>query len=109
MEQCQFCNNMFGDKKMLRQHQKKTKYCLKIQAKSKEEAKEEIVKIQETTQESKCQFCNNMFGEKIVQIKSILNLLQRKINKISNILFLILNVISMKIIFRNHTFLYGLF
>ena len=26
MEQCQFCNNMFGNTQMLRQHQKKTKY-----------------------------------------------------------------------------------
>ena len=31
MEQCQFCSNMFGNTKMLKQHQKKTKYCLKIQ------------------------------------------------------------------------------
>jgi hypothetical protein len=31
MEQCEFCSNMFGDKKMLRRHQKNTQYCLKIQ------------------------------------------------------------------------------
>jgi hypothetical protein len=31
MEKCQFCCKMFGDTKMLKQHQKKTKYCLKIQ------------------------------------------------------------------------------
>ena len=29
MEKCEFCSNIFGDAKMLRQHQKKTKYCLK--------------------------------------------------------------------------------
>ena len=39
MEQCQFCNNMFGNTQMLKQHQKKTKYCLKIQeTKAKEDA-----------------------------------------------------------------------
>ena len=31
MERCNFCNNMFGNTQMLKQHQKKTKYCLKIQ------------------------------------------------------------------------------
>ena len=51
MKQCQFCNNIFGDTKMLKQHQKKTKYCLKIQeekqqaeAKEKKEAEELILK-----------------------------------------------------------------
>ena len=31
MQQCQFCNNIFGNTQMLKQHQKKTKFCLKIQ------------------------------------------------------------------------------
>ena len=30
--QCDFCSNIFGDAKILRQHQTRTKYCLKIQA-----------------------------------------------------------------------------
>jgi hypothetical protein len=69
MEQCQFCNNMFGDTKMLKQHQKKTKYCLKIQeAQAKEEseakAKLETIKLQETTKELTCQFCNKQFKTK---------------------------------------------
>ena len=57
MEQCQFCNNMFGDIKMLKQHQKKTKYCLKIQE---EKAKEELIlkeKTKEKTKELTCNFC----------------------------------------------------
>ena len=58
MEQCQFCNNMFGDTKMLKQHQKKTKYCLKIQE---VQAKEAIAKA---TSELICQFCLNQFKTK---------------------------------------------
>ena len=69
MEQCQFCNNMFGDKKMLRQHQKKTKYCLKIQVKVKEESdalakakeKHEII---DTNKELSCKFCGKQFKTK---------------------------------------------
>ncbi len=56
MAQCQFCNNMFGDTKMLKQHQKKTKYCLKIQ--------EDQAKKVETTNELTCQFCNKQFKTK---------------------------------------------
>ena len=50
MEKCQFCNNMFGNKQMLRQHQTKTKYCLKIQE---TQYKEEAESLKELT----CQFC----------------------------------------------------
>jgi hypothetical protein len=68
MEQCQFCNNMFGDTKMLKQHQKKTKYCLKIQESQSKEAKEEADakarKIQEKTSELTCQFCSKEFKTK---------------------------------------------
>ena len=51
MEQCQFCNNMFGNTQMLKQHQKKTKYCLKIQ--------EELEKKKGNVQNKEliCQFC----------------------------------------------------
>ena len=42
MEQCKFCSNMFGDTKMLKQHQKKTKYCLKIQEIKAKEKQEDI-------------------------------------------------------------------
>ena len=66
MEQCQFCNNMFGDTKMLKQHQKKTKYCLKIQE---EQAKEvETTKLQQTTSELTCQFCGKHFKTKCILI-----------------------------------------
>ena len=68
MEQCQFCNNMFGDTKMLKQHQKKTKYCLKIQESQSKEAKEEADakarKIQQKTSELTCQFCSKEFKTK---------------------------------------------
>jgi len=49
---------MFGDTKMLKQHQKKTKYCLKIQE---VQAKEAIAKA---TSELICQFCLNQFKTK---------------------------------------------
>ena len=91
MEQCHFCNNMFGDTKMLRQHQKKTKYCLKIQeikkkeqevalAKEDAEAKakeieelelkkrkeaEELV-FKEKAKELTCQFCGKQFKTKYI-------------------------------------------
>ena len=52
MEKCQFCNNMFGNTQMLKQHQKKTKYCLKIQ--------EELDK----DKEFKCKYCDNYFKTK---------------------------------------------
>ena len=68
MERCQFCNNMFGDTKMLKQHQKKTKYCLKIQqAKAKENERKELeakkkketeeLTLKEKVNELTCQFC----------------------------------------------------
>ena len=69
--ECHFCNNMFGNTQMLRQHQKKTKYCLKIQdAKSKEEveakkkvAAEELI-LKEKAKELTCQFCSKEFKTK---------------------------------------------
>ena len=89
MFECQFCNNIFGDTRMLRQHQKKTKYCLKIQeikakeqdvalAKSLEEAKvkeieenkakeikeAEEVALKEKASELTCQFCSKEFKTK---------------------------------------------
>jgi len=62
--ECNFCNNIFGNTQMLRQHQKKTKYCLKIQeAKAKEEfeAKE---KAEEKAKELTCRFCSKEFKTK---------------------------------------------
>jgi hypothetical protein len=52
MEKCHFCNNMFGNTQMLKQHQKKTKYCLKIQ--------EELAK----DKSFKCKYCDNYFKTK---------------------------------------------
>jgi hypothetical protein len=82
MVQCEFCSNIFGDKKMLRRHQKNTQYCLKIQetkkkeqteseakaiieankAKERKEAEELILK--EKTKELTCQFCSKEFKTK---------------------------------------------
>ena len=66
--ECHFCNNMFGNTQMLRQHQKKTKYCLKIQeTKAKEEVeskkKEELI-LKEKAKELTCQFCSKEFKTK---------------------------------------------
>jgi len=91
MEQCNFCSNMFGDKKMLRRHQKNTHYCLKIQetkkkkqaeaeAKFLEESKlkeieelklkktkeaEELV-LKEKAKELTCQFCGKQCTTKYI-------------------------------------------
>ena len=46
--ECQFCHNMFSNKQNLNQHQKKTKYCLKLQGKTAE-------------QEYKCESCGKVF------------------------------------------------
>ena len=80
--ECHFCNNMFGNTQMLRQHQKKTKYCLKVQetkAKEKDEkalieakikeieenkAKAEELALKEKTKELTCQFCSKEFKTK---------------------------------------------
>ena len=86
MEQCKFCNNMFGDKKMLGRHQKNTKYCIKIQdtkakedadalVKSLEEAKDKEIEENkakerkeaeelEKSKELTCQFCSKKFKTK---------------------------------------------
>jgi len=72
---CEFCNSMFGSIKTLDQHQKRTKYCLKIQeAQAKEEAKEkaeakerkeaEELILKEKTKELTCQFCSKEFKTK---------------------------------------------
>ena len=71
MEKCNFCSNMFGDTKMLKQHQKKTKYCLKIQeSKAKEEIEykqrkeaDEII-LKEKANQLTCQFCGKQFTTK---------------------------------------------
>jgi hypothetical protein len=53
---------MFGDTKMLRQHQKKTKYCLQIQ-----EAKSLVKSLKkENDNELLCQFCGKQFKTKYV-------------------------------------------
>jgi hypothetical protein len=53
---------MFGNTKMLKQHQKKTKYCLKIQE---DQAKKvETTKLQQITTELTCQFCSKQFKTK---------------------------------------------
>jgi hypothetical protein len=82
--ECQFCNNIFGDTKMLRQHQNKTKYCLKIQEiKAKEEyatltklleeenkAKDikeaEELALKEKLKELTCQFCGKQCTTKYI-------------------------------------------
>jgi hypothetical protein len=51
---------MFGDKKMLRRHQKNTQYCLKIQE---IKAKEEQA-LKEIAKELTCQFCSKEFKTK---------------------------------------------
>jgi hypothetical protein len=75
--ECNFCNNIFGNTQMLRQHQKNTKYCLKIQeeiqqaldkaleeAKKKEEAKE--LSLKEKSKELTCQFCGKQCTTKYI-------------------------------------------
>ena len=82
MEQCEFCYNMFGDKKMLRRHQKNTQYCLKIQETKKKEQEESEAKaiieankdkerkeaeeliLKEKARELTCQFCSKEFKTK---------------------------------------------
>jgi hypothetical protein len=81
---CDFCSNMFGDAKMLRQHQTKTQYCLKIQAKiivrekeaeAIEKAKLEVEAIEKAKIESEaiekakellCQYCGKNFKNKYI-------------------------------------------
>ena len=64
MEQCQFCNNMFGNTQMLRQHQKKTKYCIKIQEAKAKEYEENEKKKKKEADELTCHFCSKQFKTK---------------------------------------------
>ena len=89
--ECQFCNNIFGNTQMLRQHQKKTKYCLKIQeTKAKEQAltltklleeakvkeieenkakeikEAEELALKEKAKELTCQFCSKQCKTKYI-------------------------------------------
>ena len=82
MEQCTYCYNMFGDKKILRRHQNNTQYCLKIQeTKKKEQAEAEDKAIIEAkvkeiednkakerkdaeVKELTCHFCSKEFKTK---------------------------------------------
>jgi hypothetical protein len=64
MEQCQFCNNMFGNTQMLRQHQKKTKYCIKIQEAKAKEYEENERKKKKEADELTCHFCSKQFKTK---------------------------------------------
>ena len=120
MEQCKFCSNIFGDKKMLRRHQKNTQYCLKIQdlalAKSLEEAKikeieankanqrkedEELV-LKEKAKELTCRFCTKQF-----KTKYLLNNHQKqakyclKIQESQNSEEIISSLVTCKFCFKN--------
>ena len=79
--QCQFCNNMFANIILLYQHQKRAKYCLKIQeikekeqhvalAKSIEETKQrketEELALKEKSKELSCQFCGKQCKNKYI-------------------------------------------
>ena len=64
MEQCIFCSNMFGNIQMLKQHQKKTKYCLKIQEAKAKETEENEVKKKKEVNELTCHFCGKQFKTK---------------------------------------------
>jgi len=55
---------MFGDKKMLRRHQKNTQYCLKIQEIKAKEEEESEAKAKEKAKELTCQFCSKEFKTK---------------------------------------------
>ena len=72
-QQCKFCCNIFGNSQMLRQHQTKTKYCLKIQQSLEEQVKIEAEAIKkakidaeaiEKAKELLCQYCGNNFKTK---------------------------------------------
>ena len=64
MEKCQFCNNMFGNTQMLKQHQKKTKYCLKIQSKLLSDAAKEKEETINLDNKLTCSFCSKQFKTK---------------------------------------------
>jgi hypothetical protein len=64
MEKCQFCNNMFGNTQMLKQHQKKTKYCLKIQSKLLSDAAKEKEETINIDNKLTCSFCSKQFKTK---------------------------------------------
>ena len=86
MEQCQYCSNRFGDKKMLRRHQKNTQYCLKKQeTKAKEEAEKALIEakvkeieenkakaeelaLKEKAKELTCQFCGKQCKTKCILV-----------------------------------------
>jgi hypothetical protein len=120
MEQCKFCSKIFGDKKMLRRHQKNTQYCLKIQDlaldKSLEEAKikeieenkakqikedEELV-LKEKAKELTCRFCIKEF-----KTKYLLNNHQKqakyclKIQESQNSEEIISSLVTCKFCFKN--------
>ena len=69
--ECQFCNKMFGNKQNLLQHQKKTKYCLRLHRNEdfnvemmiKEYKKQEEYKEK---QKIKCPFCYSIFANIIL-------------------------------------------
>ena len=71
-QQCKFCCNIFGNSQMLRQHQTKTKYCLKIQQKLAQIEAEAIEKAKidaesiEQTKELLCQYCGKNFKTKYI-------------------------------------------
>jgi hypothetical protein len=60
---CQYCSKDFKEKKYMVLHQKRTKYCLKIQEDIKyDEQKEKDRKIQEDIDSKKCSGCQNIFS-----------------------------------------------
>ena len=66
--ECQFCNKIFGNKQNLLQHQKKTKYCLRLHKNEYFNLIKEYEKKIEYKEKQKiqCQFCNSMFANIIL-------------------------------------------
>ena len=62
--ECQFCNKIFGNKQNLLQHQKKTKYCLRLHRNEDFNLNKESKKKIEYKEKQKirCQFCYSIFA-----------------------------------------------
>jgi hypothetical protein len=80
---CEFCSNEFSNKQNLTAHQKRTKYCLKLQG---------VLTEQISKNDYKCEHCSKIFNEpsnhkrhvKNCKIGKINTVFEKKISKLEN-------------------------
>ena len=61
---CEFCNNEYANKKILKNHQKTAKFCIEIQKKTQNKTVKKSTNINLEKQSFRCEYCDDDFTQK---------------------------------------------